>query len=77
MKSLIIGGAGFVGRYLAQHLLTLGHEVAVTKIPSEQSAVAGASVYDLDIRDQDAVIKVFENTRPDMVFHLAAQSSAD
>lgn len=75
MKSLIIGGAGFVGGYLAKHLLTLGHEVAITKIPSEQTAAAGVSVYDLDIRDQDAVSEVLKNVRPDMVFHLAAQSS--
>lgn len=75
MKSLIIGGAGFVGGYLARHLLTLGHEVAITKIPSEQTAAAGVSVYDLDIRDQDAVSEVLKNVRPDMVFHLAAQSS--
>ena len=75
MKSLIIGGAGFVGGYLARHLLTLGHEVAITKIPSEQTAAAGVSVYDLDVRDQDAVSEVLKNVRPDMVFHLAAQSS--
>lgn len=75
MKSLIIGGAGFVGRYLAGHLLTLGHEVAITKIPSEHTAADGVSVYDLDIRDQDAVSEVLKNVRPDMVFHLAAQSS--
>lgn len=75
MKALIIGGAGFVGGYLARHLLTLGHEVAITKMPSEQTAAAGVSVYDLDIRNQDAVSKVLKNVRPDLVFHLAAQSS--
>lgn len=75
MKSLIIGGAGFVGGYLAKHLLTLGHEVAITKMPSEQTAAAGVSVYDLDIRNQDAVSEVLKSVRPDLVFHLAAQSS--
>lgn len=75
MKSLIIGGAGFVGGYLAQHLLALGHEVAVTKMPSEQAPADGVSVYDLDIRNQDAVLQVLKNVRPDLVFHLAAQSS--
>ena len=29
MKSLIIGGTGFVGAYLAAHLRSLGHKVAV------------------------------------------------
>ena len=75
MKSLIIGGAGFVGEYLAKHLLALGQEVSVTKIPSQETVPAGVSVYDLDILDQEQILKVLQKTQPDTVFHLAAQSS--
>ena len=36
MKALIIGGGGFVGRYLAEHLLQdCGWETIVTKLPKE------------------------------------------
>lgn len=75
MKSLIIGGAGFVGEYLAKHLLTLGQAVDVTKMPAQQAAVAGASMYDLDILDPDQVLEVLQKIQPDAVYHLAAQSS--
>lgn len=75
MKSLIIGGAGFVGEYLAKHLLTLGQEVSVTKIPAQQTVFAGVPVYDLDILEQDQILEVLQKTQPDAVFHLAAQSS--
>lgn len=75
MKSLIIGGAGFVGEYLAKHLLALGQEVSVTKIPSQETVPAGVSAYDLDILDQEQIFKVLQKTQPDTVFHLAAQSS--
>lgn len=75
MRSLIIGGSGFVGAYLAQHLMGLGHEVAVTGMPQEQVGVDGALAYGLDILDQDAVCGLLGQVRPDFVFHLAAQSS--
>ncbi len=75
MKSLIIGGAGFVGEYLAKHLAALGQEVFVTKIPAQQTAPAGTAVYDLDILEQDRILEVLQEIQPDAVFHLAAQSS--
>lgn len=76
MKSLVIGGAGFVGSYLIRHLMQeLGHEVAVTKMKYENLAMAGVAVYDLDILSQEAVSSVLEEVRPDYIFHLAAQSS--
>ena len=42
MKALIIGGGGFVGRYLAEHLLQdCGWETIVTKLPKETVEVEG------------------------------------
>lgn len=77
MKSLITGGAGFVGRYLAGQLQMLGHEVAVTKMPAERIDISGVSVYDLNILNKEAVLKLFAEIQPDYIFHLAAQSSVD
>lgn len=75
MRSLIIGGAGFVGGYLATHLLGLGQEVALTKMQQEQATVVGVPVYDLDILDREAVLELIKKVEPDYIFHLAAQSS--
>ena len=76
MKALIIGGGGFVGKYLAEHLMQdRGWETVVTKLPKETVSVDGCEIYNLDILDQDAVEALLIRLRPDVIFHLAAQSS--
>ncbi len=76
MKSLIIGGAGFVGAYLIHHLKEdLGHEVAVTKMPTERISSEGVEIFDLNILVQEDIVQLFRKVRPDYIFHLAAQSS--
>lgn len=76
MKALIIGAAGFVGGYLADHLQNeCGWSVCVTKMPQETCEIEGAEVYDLDILDKNSIKELFEKIAPDYIFHLAAQSS--
>lgn len=91
MKSLIIGGAGFVGGYLIRHLHEdLGHEVVVTKLPQEEitssiiTQVSNeeptkkmATVYDLDVLEKEKILELLNKEKPDYIFHLAAQSSVD
>ncbi len=78
MRSLIIGGSGFVGGYLADYLKECGYEVAVTKMPSEiskQTESTNIQVCGLDILDQNEVEEILRKIKPDIIFHLAAQSS--
>ena len=76
MKSLIIGGAGFVGAYLIRHLRDeLKHEVVVTKMPHEQITESDIKVLDLNILEKESISNLFAQEEPDYIFHLAAQSS--
>lgn len=81
MKSLIIGGAGFVGAYLVRHLKNdLGQDVVVTKMPHEQLNIDGVDmstieVLDLNILNEEDIVALFNQVKPDYIFHLAAQSS--
>lgn len=74
-KAMVIGAAGFVGGYLARHLLECGMEVAVTKLPYETLEIEGTAVYDLDILNKEEIVSLLFKVRPNYIFHLAAQSS--
>jgi GDP-4-dehydro-6-deoxy-D-mannose reductase len=75
MKALIIGGAGFVGYYLTEHLLNIGWSVSVTKLENELINNNAVEQYNLNILDQSSISDLLHQTRPDYIFHLAAQSS--
>ena len=80
-KALIIGAAGFVGPYLAAACQkNLDADVIGTKLEREKlelNAVEGhrTEVLNLDIMDGKAVLDLLDETRPQYIFHLAAQSS--
>ncbi len=74
--ALIIGGAGFVGNYLAKYLHdSCGYFVYSTKMPQEVFESEYSSVIDLDLLDIAQIQTILEKTNPDYIFHLAAQSS--
>ncbi|MFN8392183.1 MAG: GDP-mannose 4,6-dehydratase [Bdellovibrionota bacterium] len=89
MRALVIGGYGFVGRHLAQHLVTCGDDVAVTYLPDKSSGVTGptpresenrvaipnaAQSLALDVTDRTAVFEVIKLLKPDAVYHLSGIS---
>ena len=74
MKALIIGGAGFVGGYLIDALRKNGAEVCATCLENE-SITGDCSVRTLDILDAEKTAGFINEESPDVIFHLAAQSS--
>ncbi len=75
MRALVIGGCGFVGRYLTRYLKQCGYETTVTKMHAQQTADEADIVCELDILEKAAVERLLEKTNPDVLFHLSAQSS--
>ncbi len=75
MNCCIVGGGGFVGTYLAQSLLAAGETVTLTKLPSEKESVSGCQYVNLDLADARGIREMLTSCRPDMIYHLAAQSS--
>ncbi len=83
MRTLVTGGAGFIGSTLVDRLLAEGHEVDVVDDLStgslanlaEARAVAEGSltIHQIDVRLPDTV-ELLALRRPEVVFHLAAQA---
>lgn len=74
MRALIIGAAGFVGGYLTEELASAGWEVHASCLPHEE--ISGrCTAHTLDILDGDSVRELLDGVKPDIVYHLAAQSS--
>jgi UDP-glucose 4-epimerase len=74
MRTLVTGGAGFIGSNLADALLARGDEVHVLDDLSKgrrENVPGGATLHEADIRAPDAV---FEAVEPELVVHLAAQA---
>jgi CDP-glucose 4,6-dehydratase len=80
-RVLVTGHTGFKGSWLCEWLLSLGAEVTGFALdPATSPALfdqlgLSSRLHDRrgDVRDLEAVRKVVSETRPDFIFHLAAQ----
>jgi UDP-glucose 4-epimerase len=77
-KSLITGGAGFIGSHIARHCINMGHEVVVLDDLSggfEDHITERAEFIKGSITDIDHVKRVFQQHKFDYVYHLAAYAA--
>ena len=81
MNILVTGGAGFIGSHVVDALIAAGHRVSIVDNLCKTGGGCVENVnpdthrfHEIDIRD-DRLASVFEKEKPEIVCHLAAQSS--
>ncbi len=81
MKILVAGGAGFIGSHLIDGLMAAGHDVVCADklIMGDRNiehlkGKSGFAFYNIELADETAVEKLFDENDFDAVYHLAANS---
>lgn len=76
MKTLVTGGAGFIGCAVIDKLQREGHEIFVIDNLSfgkrEFINIPDSNFFHVDILDREKVDKIFADIKPEIVIHLAA-----
>lgn len=76
MSVLIVGGAGYIGSHAVKHFLDKNEDIIVVDNlqSGNRDAVDVKHFYEIDIRDGEALDKVFKTHNIEAVIHFAANS---
>jgi UDP-glucose 4-epimerase len=81
MRTIVTGGAGFIGSHIVDKYIAAGHEVAVVDNlwqeggGKESNLNPRARFYHADITDEATLARIFDEVKPEIVCHQAAQHS--
>jgi UDP-glucose 4-epimerase len=81
MRILVTGGAGFIGSHIVDQYVAAGHEVSIVDNFWEEGGGKktnlnpSANFYKADITDETRLQSIFDEVRPEIVSHQAAQHS--
>ena len=80
-RILVTGGAGFIGSHIVDHYIAAGHDVAIVDNlwkeggGKEANINPKATFYQADITNEANIEPIFNEVRPEIVNHQAAQAS--
>lgn len=82
MKIIVTGAAGFIATNLLPRLINAGHEVhgidnyflGKREYVARSLGKENFRFHELDLLERDRVVALFDEVRPDLVWHLAANS---
>ena len=82
MKVLVTGGAGYIGSHTCIELIAQGHDVVIAdnfcnsspRVVARLEKIAGRQIatHELDVRDREALARLFKLEGVDAVIHFAA-----
>ena len=76
MSILIIGGAGYIGSHTVKYFIEQNEDVIIVDnlLTGHKEAILSDKFYNCDIRDKEALDKVFKENNIEAVIHFAANS---
>lgn len=76
MSILIIGGAGYIGSHTVRYFLDKNEDIVIVDNlqSGHKKSINADSFYKIDIRDKEALDKVFKKHKIEAVIHFAANS---
>lgn len=77
-KVLITGVAGLIGSHMAEHLVGLGYNVwGIDNLSGGyiENVPEGVHFQKVDLSDRELLARVFEEVKPDYVYHFAAYAA--
>ena len=74
MKFLVTGSAGLIGSQVVKDLVQQNH--TVYSCYHDKKPLQGIPTH-LDLTDENQIIQILQETKPDRIIHLAAMTGVD